>query len=344
MFLPGHIGAALALLASLLSCPPDYGPPDRRELLKWIERSYESEAYQQDSLMLIDMVGDAHLIRKLDTIPAKLLSVIFCGTLPQAVLEKEKRKADPDYKTGRTAPIDCDALLLKCTEIMRGNFPAIIPVAGEEHTWSPEAEKYLRYGFWHRLGRYISGAQKDFPAPLLGRSKLFLCLACGWTSRYCVSGKESALLERLMDYPDRGVQPHHVFAESYVLNGGNLYLTFLTCENVLAGRPHRKDRENDPLQRKLSYIRNDTKEIGDNYGAWYHFFGAALYGMLRPELVSLAVTGTESLGSFFIEGPDPQERMLNRSGAIFGRRFKDLLESAGWWLLPEAGNADYLVN
>ena len=140
------------------------------------------------------------------------------------------------------------------------------------------------------------------------------------------------MLERIMEYPDRGVQIHHLFAESYVLNEGNLYLTFLTCENVLAGTPHRRERSSDQIQKKLSYIRIDSEELGDNYGAWYHFFGIALYGMMRPDLASLAVADIESLGSFFLEGPDRQEDLINHYGAIFGQRMRRLLDDGSWWL------------
>ena len=47
----------------------------RYDFYAWIEHHYEARHYQQDSLMLIDPKGDAFLIRKLDTIPIKLLLV-----------------------------------------------------------------------------------------------------------------------------------------------------------------------------------------------------------------------------------------------------------------------------
>ena len=326
------------------------------EFKKWIKANYEAEHYQQPGFMMVDPKGDAYLIRKLDTIPMKLVSTLVKSTYPQAEIEKEKQLAELEqsmeegtvpYQIGRTVPIDVDRLINKCGQIMRHYYPEITPTIGEEHEWSPEAKKYLFYGFWHRFGRHVFGKQKEFPSPLFLRSKIFLLLACGWTSRYAVTGQEEALKERLMKYPDRRVQLHHMFGESYKLNKGNLYLTFLTCENILAGDPYRADREDDPLQKKLAYIRHDSKDIGDNYGAWYHFFGISFYGLIRAGVVSRSVAEIESLGSFFLEGADKQEDYINRYGAIFGKKFKKMMKKGTWKRKldrsVEADRTDYML-
>ncbi len=313
--------------------------------MRQVEKSYIAELYQQDSLMLVDPVGDARLIRRLDTIPIKLGAILFRGKpLPQSMDAKRREEAvlqDEPLVIGRSLPIDVDRLLNKCAEIMRAHFPEIFPTAGQEHRWSPEAEDYLSHAYWHRLRRHSEGHQQDPPVPILGRSKLFLCLACGWTSKYCVTGKEAALTGYIMSRPDRSVMPHELFEESYVLNGGNIYLSFLTCENILTSDPHRKGRYKDPMQQKLAYIRHDSTESGDNYGAWYHLFGIALYSMLRPELKGLIVADAESLGSFFFEGSDRQEDMINHYGAIFGQKYRKMLEDGSWWL--RGGRTDYLL-
>ena len=335
-----------AIFALLVLCgytpAPRQSVPQRvrdSEFFRILEQGYESGMYRQDSLLRIDPIGDAYLLRKLDTIPAKLLYHLFVEPMPQ----NEKRPDGERFRIGSSIPIDTDRLLNKCAEIMRAHFPDIFPCVGEEHRWSDEAEQYLRFGFWHRLGRHWSGKQKDFPAPTLGCSKLLICLACAWTSRYCVTGMEEALKERAMTYPDRAVLPHNLFEESYVLNGGDLYLTLLTCENILAGMPFRLDRDEDPFQKKLAYIRHDSKEYGDNYGAWYHFFGIALYGLMRPECTSVFIADTESFGSFFYEGRDRQENLINHHGALFGRRLRTMLEDAAWWLRTTEDRTDYML-
>ena len=304
--------------------------------MRWLETGYKSGMYQQDSVMFVDPVGDAFLLRKLDTIPVKLTSYLFGRSLPQA----EHGTVKPEYTIGKALPFDVEKLLNRCAEIMRLHFPDVFPSASEEHKWSPDAQRYLSYGYWHRAGRRISGKQQDWPSPTLFRSKLLICLACGWTSRYCFTGKEQALKEYILSRPERSVQIDELFEQSYLLNGGDIYMTFLTCENLLTGMPHRPGRGNDAMQRKLAYIRNDSAEYGDNFGAWYHFFGIALYGFLRPESVSVFVADTESFGSFFMEGPDRQEDLINHYGAIFGARFRRMFDTGGWWLRD--GGSDYM--
>lgn len=327
----------LLTCAVLLACA---GAPPQDVFMKTLENGFRSGMYRQDSLMLTDPVGDAYLLRKLDTIPTKLLTYLIYSSLPQA----EKEEGRPPFKSGTSAPMDVDKLLNSCAGIMRGRFPEIFPVSGEEHKWSPQAMEYLPRSFWHRLGRRLNGAQQDFPASTFGCSKLLICLSCGWTSRYCVTGREDSLIQAVMSYPDKGVEPHNLFEESYILNDGNIYLTLLTCENILAKMPFRPGRGNDAMQRKLAYIRNDPQPLGDNYGAWYHFFGIALYAFMRPPALSRFVADTESFGSFFYEGPDPQEDIINRLGADFGARLRRMYEDGSWWLRPGGEtNTDYLV-
>lgn len=304
------------------------GPAHAGEFKEWIKNS-NAEHYQQTEFKMVDPKGDAFLMRRLDLIPGKLLDALVHNNYRKDdAIEEDDQKKIP-YQIGKTKSVDVDRLINRIRQLMRDT-PKITPVRGEEHEWCPEAKRYLLYGFWHRLGRFLTGKQKDFPAPLLFRSKLFLLLACGWTSRYAVTGQEKELEARLMTYPDRGVQLHDAFGESYLLNRGNVYLTLLTLENVLAGDPYRLDRDQMPIQKKLAYIRNDSAPVGDNYGAWYHFFGIGMYGLMRPGFVSRSVGEIEALGSYFLEGPDKQETYFNRMGAIFGRKLAKMLKRETW--------------
>jgi hypothetical protein len=323
------------------------------EFKQWL-KVFEAEHYQQPGLQRVDPKGDAILIRRLDQIPMKLLSTLIKGGYPQAEIQKEKeiqavetaQKVDPKalgLKIGRTKPIDVDRLINAIRQVIQET-PDIRPFIGPEHEWSPEAKRYMAYGFWHRMGRHVFGKQREFPAPLLLRSKLFLMLACGWTSRYAATGQEQELMSRLMQYPPRSVQIHDLFRESYRLNGGDLYLTLLTAENVLAGDPYRVDRENDPIQTRLAYIRHDSLPIGDNYGAWYHLHGIGLYGMVRAPFVARAVAEIESFGSLFLEGADKQEDYINRLGAIWGRKlFRMIKDQTYAKPLTKADRTDYML-
>ena len=336
----------LAILLVVLVNPVMAG-----EFKQWI-KTHAATHYQQNGFCLEDPKGDAFLIRKLDQVPKLLLDSLVKNSYPQAEIEKEKElqalenaaKDKNGYVIGKSIPVDVDRLVNKCRAIMLYYYPRIVPTLGEEHRWSPEAKRYLVYGFWHRFGRHIFRKQKEFPSPLFFRSKLFLLLACGWTSRYAVTGQEAALTERILKYPDGKMQLHHMFQESYVLNRGNLYLTLLTAENVLAGNPYRVDRENDPIQKKLAYLRHDSLQMGDNYGAWYHFFGISMYALVRAGVVSRAVAEIESLGSLFLEGKDKQEDYINRYGAIFGKKFKKMFKDQLWLkALEQNERTDYML-
>ncbi len=326
----GHVTGGTAGTIAQLPLSPEL------EFKNFIKTSRtDPKRYVQDGYKLVDPKGDAYLIGELDQVPRKLIKALY------EFLCKKKDNGEEikeDFTIGHKKPIKTDALINKIIETIQEN-PGIEPVMGEEHKWSPEAQKYLYYGFWDRLKDFVKGDYKEFPAPLLLRSKFFLILACGYTNRYMVTGKEGELEKKLMSYPDGSVQIHDVFRESYLLNKGDIYLTLLTAENMLAKNPYQKDRNKDPLQKKLSYIRNDSKPVGDKYGGWYHFFGAALYGLLRNDFASKSVVLTEAFGSFFLEGPDRQETLINVAGADFGSKLKKMMKKQQW-RNPPAGADD----
>lgn len=347
-----RLNRVLVLVLIVLWC--GLSPVSAGEFKDWLKRS-NGEHYQQTGLQMVDPRGDAYLIRKLDQIPWKLLKTLVGGSYPQAEIEKERElqtietaqkigQAEDPLKIGRTKPIHIPRLINAIHRVILEEYPAITPVMGEEHAWSPEAHRYLWFGFWHRVGRFIIGKQKEFPTLLFMRSKIFLLLACGWTSRYAVTGQEPDLEQWIMSQPDRSIQLHELFRESYLLNKGNMYLSMLTAENVLASDPYRVDRGESPLQQKLAYIRHDSQPLGDNYGAWYHFFGIGMYGLIRAPFVARAVAEIESFGSLFLEGKDKQEDYINRYGAIFGRQLNRLIEKELWKQpLPKDARYDYML-
>ena len=316
---------------------------DAREFFYWLRES-NGEHYQQEEPAKIDPKGDAFLCRKLDQVPMKLLKAIFeaqsggkeeaettetetiesanafTDLIFQAAETNQVQEVAPapqgEFIMGKEAPLDVKRLLNAVRVAIRRH-PELTPHMSHEHRWSVSATKRIA-AFWQRVARFVTGKQTDIPAPHFLRSKLFLILSCGWTSRYAITGHEEALSRYILAQKDRSVELHEVFEVSYVLNKGDVYQTLLTAENVLAGNPYRDDRANDPLQKKLVYLRNDSDERGDNYGAWYHFFGIALYGSVRAPWTSHLTGEIESLGSIVLEGKDPQEDHINRLGAKFG--------------------------
>ncbi len=295
--------------------------------------------YRQDESKSIDPEGDAHLIRDLDKVPGEIIKSLFDRNIKG---EEQTGEIKPDIVAGKQKPINMDALINKFKEIIQEN-PQITPILGEEHKWSPQAKKYLRFGFIRRLFGFL-GKKNSFPVPLMGRTKLFLCLACGWTSRYMKTGSEDELKSKLMKYKDKSINIHDVLRESYILNKGNIYKTLLTAENVLGGEIYKKDRSQVPLQKKLKYIRNDSKPEGDNYGAWYHLMGAGLYSLMRPDWIAKSVVEIESFGSLFLEGRDPQEDHINRLGAEMGTKLKRMMKDGSWkkTVTPEI-NTQYMT-
>lgn len=329
--------ALLSLLIALILLPAARA----NEFHDWIKAS-NGEHYQQTEYTPVDPKGDAYLMRKLDQVPMKLVNALIKDDYREEDIDKEEELRD-EFEIGSQRSIDPDRMVNKFREIIQ-DLPEITLTKGQEHQWCPDAQKYLLYGFWDRLGRFVTGKQKDFPAPLLMRSKLFLLLACGWTSRYAVTGQEKALEQWILSRPDRSLLYHDLFRESYILNKGDMYLSILTCENVLAGDPYVENRAAQPVQMKLRYIRNDSRQLGDNYGAWYHFYGLMLYGIVRPGLVTRFVAETESLGSFFLEGADKQEDYINRVGAIFAKKLNRMVSNRTWMIpLGSDDRTDYMT-
>ncbi|PKK88963.1 MAG: hypothetical protein CVV64_16465 [Candidatus Wallbacteria bacterium HGW-Wallbacteria-1] len=329
------------ILTFALSAAARFSPAMAGEFRDWLKTS-NGEHYQQPEYAPVDPKGDAYLIRKIDQVPMKLVNALIKKDYREEDIKKEE-ETRKEFEIGRSRSIEPDRMVNKFREIIQ-DLPEIELTRGKEHEWCPEAEKYMLYGFWDRLGRFATGKQKDFPAPLLLRSKLFLLLACGWTSRYAVTGQEKALEDWILSRPDRSLLYHDLFRESYILNKGDMYLSILTCENVLAGDPYVENRAAQPAQMKLRYIRNDSRQLGDNYGAWYHFYGLMLYGIVRPGLVTRFVAETESLGSFFLEGADKQEDYINRVGAIFSKKLSKMVTDRTWMIpLGDDDRTDYLT-
>jgi hypothetical protein len=295
---------------------------------KMVREANDFRLYSQAGLCYSDPEGDAHLIRHIDAIPAALAKGLYSALKGKS----EPGESGPQFTIGKKGSIDVEALHNSFVAMIASH-PEITPCIGKEHTWSPAARKYMHFGFMRRLGTFLKG-EGEFPAPLLGRSKLFLTLACGFTSRFLRTGKEEELESRLMAYPDKSVRMDDMLRESYLLNGGDLYLTLLTGENLFSRDIYTKDRAQLPLQKKLQYIRNDSSPEGDNFGAWYHFLGTALFALKRSKLAAKSVALVEAAGSLFLEGPDRQETLMNLRGADFGHTLKKMVQHKSWMNPP----------
>ncbi len=285
----------------------------------------QCDGYQQSQPLWSDPLGDAHLIRLSDKVPKGALKAMWNHVVKGENWDQRHEVRAP-HKIGKDPLLHAAQLLERFKAVIEAE-PELTPHIGPEHKWSTEAQDYQRFGFWKRAAQWLKGLP-DFPMPTFGASKLLVALAFGCTARFTTTGREAQLQQRLLEYPDRSVAVEDMFRESYRLNQGDLYKTLLTAENVLAHDPFDPRRAEQPLQKKLEYIRNDQPQVGDNFGAWYHLFGVAVYGLMRPDWMAQAAQKIESVASYFTEGPDRQEDLINQLGADLGSGLRKLARAA----------------
>lgn len=278
--------------------------------------------YQQNEPSLQDPTGDAHLIRILDKAPEEIVGGVWDYLVKGEKWHDHGGQATPLHHSGSHPKFSVDSVFADFQKIV-ADHPELEPHIGPEHQWSDEAKDYFGLGFFKRAIDAVKGKQ-DFPAPTVG-DKLTILLGLGKTAQFAITGQEAALESKLMAYQDRSVSLADMMRESYVLHKGDLYGTFLCAENILAKDVNDPGRENQALQDKLEYIRDDEPQVGDNFGAWYHFFGTSLYGLVRSSVKAQGVALIEAAGSYFMEGPDPQETKINLYGAQLGGKLKKMV-------------------
>lgn len=275
----------------------------------------------------VNPASDALLLNLVDKLPRGLAEMTWGAVkrwvskgdaTPQPLLEKQSA----DFKVGKEKPLDEKSLTQTLSSVM-AEFPELSPHIGPEHKWSKEGLGYQGLGYWKRVGSAIKG-ERPFPWPTSGGSKLLCSLGLGATSVTMPTGKEKELHNWIVGQKDASVELHSLFRESYKLNKGDLYGTLLTAENVLSEGLYDADRQDREVTTKLSYLRSDSSPGGDNFGCWYHLFGAALYSLVRPEWKSTVCLKIEDIGSYILEGADPQEDHINQLGKNLGISLRDI--------------------
>lgn len=186
----------------------------------------------------------------------------------------------------------------------------IEPSVGEFHTWAPGTRK-----------NNLSNAYVKF-------EKLLIALALGVTYNIMPTLQEGALKEYLLKQNDKSVPFHDFLRRSYQLNNGNVYLTLLTMENILASNWKAPYRDTIPYFKKLIPMSSNYNEGGDIYGSYYHFIGIMLYGYVRGEIAARFVGLTEAMGSQVLSAfeEETQENLANQQGAVVGSKFRQLVE------------------
>ena len=230
----------------------------------------------------INPAADALLLNITDKLPTDLARMTWRGVkrwIHHGSKTPEELKTP--FLKGNQVPIKVDALMNTLEATMR-EFPDIKPHLGPEHVWSKEALSFQGLGFWKRVGSALMG-ERPLPFPTFARSKLICALGLGATSVVMPTGKESHLKSWMLAQEPGSVEFHELFREAYKQNEGDLYGTLLCAENVLSEGLYQPDRGEREITSRLSYLRNDSAPEGDNFGAWYHLLGSALYSLQRPE-------------------------------------------------------------
>jgi hypothetical protein len=287
----------------------------------------------------INPASDALLINLVDKMPVDLARMTWSAVqrwvhagdgAPEAIRSGER------FQIGEQAPIQLEPLWQTLQAAMK-EFPQFPPHVGPEHEWSPQSKKGFGLSFPTRAAMALQG-ERPLPSPIFG-SKLVSALGLGATSLALPTGKEKELKTWLLAKEDRSVELDQLFGETYRLHEGDLYGALLCAENVLSEGVYTPDRQNREVTKKLSYLRSDSAPGGDNFGAWYHLMGSALYSMVRPEWKANLIMKIENAGSYILEGADRQEDHLNELGLQLGRRLKEVAKTG---LDPEAKKAPYV--
>lgn len=287
----------------------------------------------------INPAGDALLINLVDKMPVDLARMTWSAVKRWVVSgngASEASHTGQPFEIGQQKPIELDALVETLQSVMC-EFPGLTPHIGPEHTWSPESRKQVGLNFLTRAGMALRG-ERPFPSPIFG-SKLVSALGLGATSLVLPTGQEGQLESWMLGQEDRSVTLDQLFREAYRLHEGDLYGTLLCAENVLSRGVYTPDRQGRELTRKLSYLRSDSAPAGDNFGAWYHLMGAALYSLVRPEWKADLILKIENAGSLILEGADPQEDHLNKLGLQLGQKLRQIVDNG---LDPEAQPRRYV--
>lgn len=219
--------------------------------------------YAQEKLMLKDRKGDRLLLQLFwDTCETGLKKCLLRKNIaPQETqlrlprfLQENPILSDTPVRTvdnSRVRPLfDAQATVSNLKKIIRNEQARGLHASfGRIHTWS--------------AGRTS------------GLSKIIMALATASSSRFLYVGHEEELIEWIKKRPDNSVSIEALFHKSYILNGGNVYLTLLTIENILSDATFEENRENTAVNRKLADLYAGSP---NKFGDWYHMFGTMLAG------------------------------------------------------------------
>ena len=219
--------------------------------------------YAQEKLMLVDSEGD------------RLLLQLFWDTcetgLKKCLLRKNIAPQETQLRLPRFLQ---ENPILSDTPVRPADNSRVRPLFDAQATMS-NLKKIIRneqarglHASFGRIHTWSAGRTS-------GLSKIIMALATASSSRFLYVGHEEELIEWIKTRPDNSVSIEALFHKSYILNGGNVYLTLLTIENVLSDATFEENRENTAVNRKLADLYAGSP---NKFGDWYHMFGTMLAG------------------------------------------------------------------
>ena len=228
---------------------------------------------------------------------------------------------------GNKAPIKTKNLTLMMKQVITEEFKAysLEPQIGTVHTWSPDVRKRLKKKY-----------------QVLGRmNKLLVVLSTGSSSRFLVTSTENELMDYILSRPIKSINLEDMFRASYRINKGDIYLTFLTVENVLSAFWITPQRDKRAINTKLKDITNYNYNT-DKFGAWYHLFGMLLYGRAYGSSNARIISFIEAFSDKVMTGfaKDSQENKINIIGGKVGASLKNFIEKKEY--LSFELNTEYL--
>lgn len=331
-----------------LPAPPPAQEPRAPMISESIEFAIE---YRQKGYQLVDFQGDVSLMVYTKEVARAITRIILgSGRIPEDkghhlyeelnpvvapppsslpreedvpsmnIPEEEKERLMVEIRNsklvieGRRNPVRVWHMTRMFTQVIAEEAARGIPPRyGKPHRWSTDFA-------WHygSLARY---------SPYTRFSKILLALSSGITNRFMTTGREKPLILYILGRPDQSVTIAEIFRHSYRLNGGDVYLTLLAIENVLAEYWRTDNRENRAVTRKLALVTNQFQGRGDKFGTWYHFFGIMLYAYVTDEATARAAAKTESIGSHVLSRGEveTQEDFMNEQGAVLGAKLKEVV-------------------
>lgn len=303
---------------------------------------YQLQGFKQTENKLIDPAGDYALLKRSELVPKRIVWDLLNlkdnePPFPENhedwedLVVSQGHSETPEAKAknpiqGKENPINRKGFSSMINQIIVEELEnGIVPSIGTPHVWSKEF--LAKYGKTH---------------PMLVSSKLLMALAVGETNRYMKTGTEKELYQWLLNSDDNGLELSDVIRASYKLNKGDMYLTILTIENVLAHQWHNEKREKLPFIKKLKPITSGNEYTADKFGTWYHLFGIMLYGYVEGGLKSSLIGRIEALGSNMLSpGVDKtQKQWMNKIGGLLGSDIAKIVRNEAY--LKHQSNTELL--